>query len=43
VYRIIKEHHGHIHVTSTPGEGSTFMVELPLFVPEGRKEVADHA
>jgi signal transduction histidine kinase len=43
VYRIIQEHHGHIHVTSTPGEGSTFMVELPLFVPEGRKEVADHA
>jgi signal transduction histidine kinase len=43
VHRIIQEHHGHIHVTSAPGEGSTFTVELPLFVSEGRKEAADHA
>jgi len=42
VYRIIQEHHGHIHVTSTPGKGSTFTVELPLFVSEGRTEAADH-
>jgi signal transduction histidine kinase len=41
-YRIIQEHHGHIRVTSAPGEGSTFTIELPLFVPEGRKETASH-
>ncbi|HTY62030.1 MAG TPA: ATP-binding protein, partial [Acidobacteriota bacterium] len=42
VYRIIREHHGNIRVTSAPGEGSTFTIELPLFVPEGRKETAAH-
>jgi|WetSurSiteA1Bulk_404760.scaffolds.fasta_scaffold05635_2 signal transduction histidine kinase len=42
VYRIIQEHHGHIRVTSAPGEGSTFTVELPLFAPEGRRETAAH-
>jgi signal transduction histidine kinase len=40
VRRIIEEHHGRIRVTSAPGEGSTFTVELPLFVPEIRKEAA---
>ena len=28
-YRIIEEHGGSIHVESTPGEGTTFIVTLP--------------
>lgn len=28
--RIVEEHHGHIEVTSTVGEGSKFVVSLPL-------------
>lgn len=29
-YGIIKDHHGHISLTSRPGEGTTFVVSLPL-------------
>jgi signal transduction histidine kinase len=42
VHRIIQEHHGQIRVTSVPGEGSTFTVELPLLVPEVKKEAANY-
>ena len=30
VRRIVEEHNGHVGVTSTPGEGSTFEVEIPF-------------
>jgi signal transduction histidine kinase len=29
-YNFIREHHGHITVRSTPGNGATFCVHLPL-------------
>jgi two-component system sensor histidine kinase PilS (NtrC family) len=29
VYRIVQEHGGHLRVDSTPGSGSTVVVELP--------------
>ncbi len=33
-YNIIKKHHGHIEVDSTPGEGTTFVLWLPVKQPE---------
>jgi len=35
-YRIVKEHDGEIEVESTPGEGTTFTVEIP-FTPSNNK------
>ena len=32
-YKIIEKHHGRIEVTSSPGQGSTFTVTLPLHPP----------
>ncbi len=34
VYKIMKEHHGDIHVSSRKGEGTTFELEFPIPVSE---------
>lgn len=34
-YGIIKEHGGNIHATSRPGEGATFVIELPIVKATG--------
>jgi signal transduction histidine kinase len=39
VDHIVKAHGGLVHVTSAPGEGSTFAIHLPL-VPPGREAVS---
>ena len=31
--RIVEEHHGHLTVTSEPGQGTNFRVELPMEKP----------
>jgi two-component system NtrC family sensor kinase len=35
--KILREHGGDIHVTSQPGEGSTFVLEFPLRTTDGRQ------
>jgi signal transduction histidine kinase len=32
--KIIERHDGHLTVTSTPGQGSTFTIHLPLHIPD---------
>jgi PAS domain S-box-containing protein len=39
-YGIVQEHSGHITVSSTPGEGSTFRISLPTTDPRARVKVA---
>ncbi len=36
-YGIIEQHHGKIHVASTPDKGSTFTVRLPVFQERGEE------
>ena len=33
-YGLVKKHHGNIDVTSTPGEGTLFLIRLPIKQPE---------
>lgn len=37
-YGIVKENGGEIHVKQTSSQGTTFLVELPLYVPSGASE-----
>lgn len=41
VYGIIQQHNGAIHIESTPGEGSSFHLRLPLAEENARKPTAD--
>jgi two-component system, NtrC family, sensor kinase len=34
-YGLVKKHHGNIDVTSTPGEGTLFLIRLPITQPKG--------
>jgi two-component system NtrC family sensor kinase len=34
-YGLVKKHHGSIDVTSTPGEGTLFLIRLPITQPKG--------
>jgi signal transduction histidine kinase len=36
-HEIVKRHGGSLAVTSTPGKGSTFTVELPMDLPGGTR------
>jgi signal transduction histidine kinase len=38
---IIERHGGRIHVSSTPGHGTTFVIELPLVAPESAMDEAE--
>lgn len=37
-YGLVKKHHGTIDVTSTPGEGTLFLIRLPITQPKGEVE-----
>ncbi len=39
-YGLVEAHHGHIYARSKPGEGATFVVELPI-VPEERPDTEE--
>ena len=40
VYKIIKEHNGEIHVSSTPNKGTTFVLDFPIPISE-RKAIEE--
>ncbi|HKJ69936.1 MAG TPA: ATP-binding protein [bacterium] len=37
VYGIVNQHHGSIHVDSTPGEGTTISMYFPALIPESQE------
>ncbi len=41
-HKIIKDHHGSLRVKSTPGEGTTFTVDLPVIRDADHLSNADH-
>ena len=41
VYGIVKDHHGDIQVSSTPGEGTQFLIYLPLLNKSFKKQSND--
>ncbi|MEX0884830.1 MAG: ATP-binding protein [Phycisphaeraceae bacterium] len=40
--KIVDEHAGRIHVESTPGEGTTFTIELPIAAPDAATAAETH-
>lgn len=42
VYGIIKMHQGQIHIQSKVGEGTTFVITLPLRLPDGQLKRSGH-
>jgi signal transduction histidine kinase len=41
VYGIVKMHHGQIHVESHPGQGTTFVLTLPMQQPDSRPDLPE--